>query len=555
MSRKKTIISRRDFIKLGGISAVSLPFINKIDKIADQDLTESSDDNSGFLIRTLEKDDPPIKVDDSIYTRYDSKEVVLNRVVWDEDYIERQQAVEVVYKAGDPGYSHPDLALQYAASLCTVYDNTNSMFMGGHKGLLGIDLAIMNKPNTDFEDIWDYRTHSPEDVAKIVKRAAKHLGASLVGIAPMNERWIYSDYFDPFDDKYAPIEISKVEETVLPEGLVSPQEAGEIITKELEKREDDEIKESIVYILENVDKELLPSDLPPVAMIKTMPASQFRDRISMFTSMSAPILREFADMLKLNIEIANIDLGASALPRYLEDDTLSIPETMKTVIVLAFEMSETAVDAAPTLQETFASRDGYSRMANTAGSLALFIRKLGYNAIPCGNQTGLSIPQAIEAGLGEAGRMGVLITPKYGPRVRLAKVITDLPMAFDKPISFGVKEFCEVCKKCVTMCPGNAISDGPQTMNPTSKTANPGTLKWSINGENCHLMGWEAHGSDCAICIRVCPFNKPEGWLHEATRILIGAKNASLDSLLVKLDDASGYGMEEPKTNLWNSDK
>ena len=75
---------------------------------------------------------------------------------------------------------------------------------------------------------------------------------------------------------------------------------------------------------------------------------------------------------------------------------------------------------------------GYSRMATTASALSAFIQELGYNAIPCGNMTGLCVPMAIDAGLRELGRQGVVITPKYGPRVRLAKVITDLPLSVDQ---------------------------------------------------------------------------------------------------------------------------
>jgi len=273
----------------------------------------------------------------------------------------------------------------------------------------------------------------------------------------------------------------------------------------------------------------------------------------MFTKMPSAILRIMAEKLELDFEIANVDAGESAKPRYLEDGTLAIPETMKTVIVLAFEMDHDSIEAAPTIQGDLGTMDGYSKMAITAGSLAQFIRGLGYNAIPCGNNTGISVPQAIEAGLGEGARNGILITPKYGPRVRLAKVITDLPMAFDKPIKFGVEEFCKVCKKCAELCPTQAISFEEKTMEPTTISTSSGVLKWSVNAEDCYV-GWTANGSGCGQCIRVCPFNKPEGWLHEATRILIGAKTGSLDSILVKLDDTSGYGAE-PKFGFWESEK
>jgi reductive dehalogenase len=370
----------------------------------------------------------------------------------------------------------------------------------------------------------------------------------------MNERWIYSQAYDMLAGGASPIEITKVEIPELPEGQVSLQEAGEVIKAEMQKLDGADIKAMVIDVLESVDPALLPPDTPPLGMARMLPGGQFKENVSKFTTMPASILRMFAEKLGLDFEIANVDMGESAKPRYLDDGTLAIPETMKTVIVLAFEMDYDSMEAAPTIQGDLATMDGYSKMAITAGSLAMFIRGLGYSAIPCGNNTGISVPMAIEAGLGEGARNGILITPRHGPRVRLAKVITDLPMAYDRPIRFGVTEFCQVCKKCAKLCPTQAISYEDRTMEPTTISTNPGVLKWSVNAEDCYL-GWTANGSGCGMCIRVCPFNKPEGWLHDATRILIGARQGSLDSLLVKLDDASGYGTQEHKFGFWESDR
>jgi len=66
-------------------------------------------------------------------------------------------------------------------------------------------------------------------------------------------------------------------------------------------------------------------------------------------------------------------------------------------------------------------------MAFVATSLAEFIRLLGHDAIPAGNDMALSIPLAVDAGLGELGRNGLLITKEFGPRLRLCKVFTNLP--------------------------------------------------------------------------------------------------------------------------------
>ena len=183
-----------------------------------------------------------------------------------------------------------------------------------------------------------------------------------------------------------------------------------------------------------------------------------------------------------------------------QNDPINIPfEEFKFVIVMAIEMdyekfmmSDIEVSAATGL--------GYSKMAFAASHLAQYIRNLGYRALPCGNDTAFSIPLAIDAGLGEQGKHGMLITPEFGPRVRLCKVITNLPLSPDKPIDFGVQEYCEeMCDKCVDNCPAHAIKG--------KKEAKNGVLKFTINAESCFEF-WCDQGNDCSICIKICPFNK-----------------------------------------------
>jgi reductive dehalogenase len=228
---------------------------------------------------------------------------------------------------------------------------------------------------------------------------------------------------------------------------------------------------------------------------------------------------------------------------------------MNRVIVMAFEMDYDAIMSYETAIGAAGAGDGYSRMSVTTASLAEFIRKLGYNAIPCGNMTGLSVPMAIDAGLGEFGRNGILITPKYGPRVRLAKVITDMPMETDHPISFGVKEFCDVCGKCADACPGDAISKEKQTWEQKSISNNPGVKRWPLDAVKC-LATWQSlGGSDCGTCIRSCPFNKVDSWLHEITRIMIGAKSGNIDALMDKMDTGAGFGKQQDPEDFWKKDR
>jgi len=186
---------------------------------------------------------------------------------------------------------------------------------------------------------------------------------------------------------------------------------------------------------------------------------------------------------------------------------IEIPETLENVIVIAVEMDANGIAASPAVPAATATGVGYSRMAFTAACTGEFIRNLGYQAIQCGNDTVLSIPLAIDAGLGELGRNGLLITPQYGSRVRICKVITDLPLEADKPIEFGVKEFCGMCKMCSKHCEAEAISSSDEpSFKTVSNSNNPGALKWYVDVDKCYLF-WCENSVDCSTCIKVCPFS------------------------------------------------
>src|SRR4030042_1174651 len=147
---------------------------------------------------------------------------------------------------------------------------------------------------------------------------------------------------------------------------------------------------------------------------------------------------------------------------------------------MAVEMDELGIATSPELPAAAATGIGYSRLAFTASTLAEFIRNLGYTAVPAGNATGLSVPLAVDAGLGEAGRDGALTTPRYGPRVRLCKVYTALPLKPDRPIDFGVRATCRTCKRCAEACEVEAIRfDDEPSYEPACRSSSVGALQWS----------------------------------------------------------------------------
>jgi ferredoxin len=186
---------------------------------------------------------------------------------------------------------------------------------------------------------------------------------------------------------------------------------------------------------------------------------------------------------------------------------VELPEEIRYAVVMAVEMDEMGIATSPGCPASAATGLGYSKMAFVSSILAEFIRNLGYVAIPAGNDVGLSVPLAIDAGLGELGRHGMLITPEYGPRVRLCKVYTDLPLKVDRPVEFGVEEFCKGCRLCAETCPVEAISRTRDPgWEPACNSNNPGALKWYIDSEKCYVY-WLDNGTDCSNCVSVCPFN------------------------------------------------
>ncbi len=232
-----------------------------------------------------------------------------------------------------------------------------------------------------------------------------------------------------------------------------------------------------------------------------------------------------------------------------ESPELILPEGLKYVIVLIMPMDYQLGRTFPAALSGTTTGLGYSSSLNCANSLAQFIVNLGYKAVASLNDTAQSIPMAIQAGLGEYGRHGLLISKKFGPNVRIAKVFTDLPLIVDNPIEFGVKKFCEMCRKCSTACPAKAIASAKPQQEPPNFSSHNGITKWTVNAEKCFRF-WVKSNSDCAICIRVCPYNKDYSkWWN---RIGIVLSNSPLRRFMLWLNDILKFDKRMLPEKWWN---
>jgi reductive dehalogenase len=216
----------------------------------------------------------------------------------------------------------------------------------------------------------------------------------------------------------------------------------------------------------------------------------------------------------------------------------------KYAIAFTVEMNKEMMDTAPDGPTVMESAQQYLSSGVMAIQIANFIRSLGYDAKAHidGNYDVVCPLVARDAGLGEIGRMGLLMTPKLGPRVRIATISTDFPFTIKKiKKDISTIHFCEICKKCADNCPSKSIA-----FDSRSNTDNG--LRWQINSEACFTY-WSITGTDCGKCIRVCPFSHPNNLLHNFIRF--GIKNNFLfRHLALKLDDF--YYGRKPKSYKLN---
>ena len=136
----------------------------------------------------------------------------------------------------------------------------------------------------------------------------------------------------------------------------------------------------------------------------------------------------------------------------------------------------------------------------TALKISLFIQTKGYNAMPIPasqlvdweKQTShLSHKMiALRAGTGWIGRNNLLVHPEFGSKIRIATVLTDMPLKTDNPLD----KDCGECKKCISICPVSAIRT---TFQEWDRNACLEKLKYF---SKTHNIGQYI----CGLCVKVC---------------------------------------------------
>ncbi|MCD6201501.1 MAG: 4Fe-4S dicluster domain-containing protein [Bacteroidales bacterium] len=181
--------------------------------------------------------------------------------------------------------------------------------------------------------------------------------------------------------------------------------------------------------------------------------------------------------------------------------------------VFTVEMDREMINAGPLGPAVMESAHQYLEAGKIAVVIAQYLRFLGYDArahIDAHYQVVCPLVGR-DAGLGEIGRMGLLMTPRLGPRVRIGVVTTNMELIPDeRKEDPSVTDFCLRCKKCALNCPVGAIPEGaPEKID--------GVKRWQIKQEACYTY-WVTVGTDCGRCVAVCPYSHTDNAFHRMVR-------------------------------------
>lgn len=194
------------------------------------------------------------------------------------------------------------------------------------------------------------------------------------------------------------------------------------------------------------------------------------------------------------------------------------------------------------------SHQVYQKLAVISEATAGYLRRLGIDAMPSYFRSYLTLmPRlALDAGMGEASRMGIVLNPFFGCHCKYAAVLTDLELEVDGCVDFGLQDYCRKCTICAQQCPSGAIPRGRQTLH-------NGYYTWKLDARACSDFGiLNQEGTVCGRCTKVCPWNRPDMGPRD-----FADWDGSLEWLHKTVDDqrecneANGYVDPRERTGKW----
>jgi Pyruvate/2-oxoacid:ferredoxin oxidoreductase delta subunit len=176
-------------------------------------------------------------------------------------------------------------------------------------------------------------------------------------------------------------------------------------------------------------------------------------------------------------------------------------------LVFMQEMKKEKIDEAPLSSAGREVMRVYATLGKAVGEIARWLRKRGVRCQANHPLGGLvcTPPLAGKAGMGWQGRSGMLITPEFGPRHRLAPIFIEQKIfeTTENSDHVWIEEQCKTCGICQKKCPPGAIQEEKKIK--INNIEGIGAMRTCIDREKCFPQFLKTAG--CSICIKVCPFS------------------------------------------------
>jgi reductive dehalogenase len=196
------------------------------------------------------------------------------------------------------------------------------------------------------------------------------------------------------------------------------------------------------------------------------------------------------------------------------------------------------------------SFQAYQQVGLVTETIANYVRRLGWEATPhygpsfLNKYRVLMPPLILAAGIGEVSRTGIILSPYFGLAYKAGAVLTDMPIAPDQPIDFGIQDFCQHCGICAENCPSNAISHG-------DKVIYNGYETWKLDTQRCASYNFtKKTGTLCNRCVKSCPWSQPQTWPHNLVRSLVSRSKLARWGA-VKAAQLLDFGADHPDDKWW----
>jgi epoxyqueuosine reductase QueG len=194
-------------------------------------------------------------------------------------------------------------------------------------------------------------------------------------------------------------------------------------------------------------------------------------------------IREGADL----VGVAGVASFTNAPQEHRPENIL---RRARSVVVMVLHLLEGGLETAPSREYSITYIVANRELNRLAFQVARFLEREGYRA--------LQVPASTQiAGLGVLGKNSLLLSEKYGPRMRLVSVITDAPLEADEPLGL---DLCKDCDRCLQACPSQALKGDGVVDKPVCDAYHVST------GERLQLEDGE---QICGVCVRICPIGEP----------------------------------------------